>query len=321
MATDQLIPQGDGLGNSRRPPMVFCYCRVSHKESAESGLGIASQIASFNTYWNAWCQTGKFKEGTIRGVGGWQGKWSSRSPDGRRIRTRVGQPRTDGVFVDLGISAYRRNLRLRPAGELLDKSLRKGDIVVFPRMDRAFRNMRDYANTSPDWQDRGIGILFINPDFDMTTAVGKLMIHQLAAMAEFESNIKSERTCEALLAAWRRGQPANSRKARVFGWRMAPGGVWVPYWQEREVLLRELIGGRQAGKSWPYIRCRVEEGMAAVENREVRPHMRYTPRYSYAEGGRSRQREVSEYSEKNLRAWFERWQKAKIPMRPSEAVA
>ena len=298
---------------SSRPRMVYGYCRVSHEDSAESGLGIASQLHTFNSYLKLRQECNPFPPGVVRGTTGWEGGWSPKSPDGRNIRTRVGSPRADGVFVDQAISAYKKPLRTRPAGGYLDRTLQDGDIVVFPKLDRAFRNLRDFANTLPDWESRGISVIFVQPSFDMTEASGKLCGSLFAAFAEFESSLKSERPREALMQAWRVGKPSNAKKLRVFGFRQDMSKQWKPWWNERKILLEEVVLA-PAGKPWCRIRDDVERRVAHLEGRDPRPNRRYVPQFSS-----KKPRLVSEYTERNLESWLQKYRKYPFPLLPSGA--
>ena len=56
----------------------------------------------------------------------------------------------DGVFVEKGVSGG-QEFGSRPAGSKLLASLQSGDIVIFPKLDRGFRNTRD-ANFKKSYQ-------------------------------------------------------------------------------------------------------------------------------------------------------------------------
>ena len=137
-------------------PNAYGYCRVSHEDSTVSGLGIESQIFTIRQWWQHEQQLGHFT-GISWGVTGWKGEKA------------IGQATTDGLFIDQPVSAFRFSILKRPAGWWLGTTLKKGDVVVFARLDRAFRNLLDFADTIHRWMKKGVHCIFINPQVDMTT--------------------------------------------------------------------------------------------------------------------------------------------------------
>jgi DNA invertase Pin-like site-specific DNA recombinase len=85
------------------------------------------------------------------------------------------------------------------------KSCREGDILVVWRLDRLGRSVPDLIRIMDDLQKRGIGFRSLCESIDTTTAAGKMIFHMLAAFAEFERNLISERTRAGLKAARARG--------------------------------------------------------------------------------------------------------------------
>jgi DNA invertase Pin-like site-specific DNA recombinase len=127
-------------------------------------------------------------------------------PDGRTRRSTLdkkhqSQPLyqviSDEVFTLLeAVSAYTLNLAERPEGKQLHCALRRGDHVIFARLERAFRNLRDMQIQMSQWRDRGINIHFATENVDATTAMGQLQLNLMGAMAQWYSEYISERTKE-----------------------------------------------------------------------------------------------------------------------------
>ena len=93
----------------------------------------------------------------------------------------------------------------RPILEECLRSLREGDSLVVWRLDRLGRSVPELIKIMDDLQKRGIGFVSLTEAIDTTTATGKIMFHMLAAFAEFERNLISERTKAGLKAARHRG--------------------------------------------------------------------------------------------------------------------
>ena len=84
--------------------------------------------------------------------------------------------------------------------------LRAKDKLVVWRLDRLGRSMRHLIATVSDLEAREIGFESLNEKIDTGSAGGKLIFHLFGALAEFESNLNSERTKAGLQAARARGR-------------------------------------------------------------------------------------------------------------------
>lgn len=83
--------------------------------------------------------------------------------------------------------------------------MREGDCLVVWRFDRLARNARDLLNITDDLRKDGIEFRSLKEGVDTGTPAGKLMLTMLAAMAQFESDVNSERTRAGMAAARERG--------------------------------------------------------------------------------------------------------------------
>lgn len=91
----------------------------------------------------------------------------------------------------------------RPQLEAALKALRPGDTLTVWKLDRLGRNVRGLSELLEELEHRGIFFESLTEGIDTSKSVGKLMFHILAAVAEMESNLVSERT-KAGLAALRK---------------------------------------------------------------------------------------------------------------------
>lgn len=89
----------------------------------------------------------------------------------------------------------------RPELDLMLASLVAGDIVIVQKLDRFGRSMNDLLNKIEDFRVRGIGFKSLTDNFDTTSPNGRLMLHMLAAFAEFEREMIRERTKDGLRQA------------------------------------------------------------------------------------------------------------------------
>jgi len=100
------------------------------------------------------------------------------------------------VYQEYVDRARARDFAHRKAWQQLQKDARrrKFKVVLVFRLDRAFRSVRECLNCLEDWQERGITFKSLKEDvIDTTTGQGRFMLEVLAAVAELESSMISER--------------------------------------------------------------------------------------------------------------------------------
>ncbi len=108
-------------------------------------------------------------------------------------------------YVD---TASARDLAHRKASrELLDDcAKRKCRVVVVFKLDRAFRSVKDMHDTLAVWDLVGVEFRSIREQFDTRSAVGRLLLNMLAAVAEFELEMIRERVKAGMDRARRQGK-------------------------------------------------------------------------------------------------------------------
>lgn len=110
----------------------------------------------------------------------------------------------DEVYADEGVSAVKH----RPAWEkLLANVLADGVThVVALKLDRFGRSALDLLETYKAFENKGVALVVVDDAIDTSTPAGRLMRTVLAAIAEFERDIISERTKAALVEAKAQGR-------------------------------------------------------------------------------------------------------------------
>jgi DNA invertase Pin-like site-specific DNA recombinase len=93
---------------------------------------------------------------------------------------------------------------------LKDAKRRRIDIVVCWRLDRLGRNLRHLVTMLEDLQHVGVAFVSLGEGIDCTTPAGKLQLHILAALAEFER----ERIRERVMAGLQRARGQGKRLGR-----------------------------------------------------------------------------------------------------------
>lgn len=108
-------------------------------------------------------------------------------------------------YVDAGVSGAKEK---RPAlDELLtDAKRRRFDVLVCWRLDRLGRNLRHLVTLLEDFHGIGVAFVSLGEGIDCTTPAGKLQLHILAALAEFERARIAERVMAGLARARKQGR-------------------------------------------------------------------------------------------------------------------
>src|SRR5918992_5036301 len=105
-----------------------------------------------------------------------------------------------GVFkeyVDEGVSGAKDR---RPQLDRLvaDAKRRRFDVLVCWRLDRLGRNLRHLILLLDELQALGVAFVSLAEGIDATTPAGRLQLHVLGAIAEFERARIQERVCAGL---------------------------------------------------------------------------------------------------------------------------
>jgi len=87
-----------------------------------------------------------------------------------------------------------------------DAKRRRFDAVVVWRLDRLGRNLKHLITLIDEMQALGIAFVSLNEGIDATTPSGKLQLHILAAIAEFERARIQERVRAGLARARAQGK-------------------------------------------------------------------------------------------------------------------
>lgn len=120
---------------------------------------------------------------------------------------RAGCARED-IFTD---SASGRDMN-RPGWKNVWRALRSGDTLVVLSVDRLGRDLVKVVETVQALSERKIGLKVLSGLIDTTTPNGRLMLHFIAAMAQWERELIVERTKHGLGVAREQGRVGGAPK-------------------------------------------------------------------------------------------------------------
>ncbi len=210
---------------------LWGYVRCSHQDSIDSGLGIEAQCRLIS-------------------------RWAE------FIREQYPQlPDVEWLEEDKAVSAFKVQLKLRPAGKILHQSLRAGDHIVFAYLDRTWRNTEDCLSTLRLWTERGVTVHIANLHVNTKTWQGKMLLTVIAACAEMESGMKSERVKEVFAGFKAKGRLANGHAPMGFKLvgKNGVNRVAVPDPETRRIM-GEIVQVRDLYKwTWPEISDYIEK--------------------------------------------------------------
>jgi DNA invertase Pin-like site-specific DNA recombinase len=83
---------------------------------------------------------------------------------------------------------------------------RKGDVLIITRLDRLARSVIDLHAITQELDAKGVGLVVTEQSIDTTTPTGRLMFNMLAAIAEFETDLRKERQLEGIAKAKEEGR-------------------------------------------------------------------------------------------------------------------
>jgi DNA invertase Pin-like site-specific DNA recombinase len=152
------------------------------------------------------------------------------------------------LFVDRGLSAFKKDILRREAGGELCRRLRPGDHIAMTKLDRGFRRVVDGCRTVGEWQRRGIGFHLVSGEIiDTTSAAGTAFFQMMLVFAEWNSSNHAERVAWHNRQRKARCMPVNRHPPHGFRWVKRNETMWelVPDFEQREKMaqLLELYEG------------------------------------------------------------------------------
>lgn len=172
------------------------YTRVSTHAQAEEGISLDAQAQRIG----AWCAAHGYE----------------------LIRTET----------DAGISGGRADNRPALQRALGEVCRVRGVLVVYS-LSRMARSTRDAIDIMERLHKSGADLVSLTENIDTTTAVGKLFFRMMAALAEFERDLISERTSAAMAHKQARGEYIGGQAP--YGSRAKDGAI-VPDEDEQRVI-------------------------------------------------------------------------------------
>jgi DNA invertase Pin-like site-specific DNA recombinase len=149
----------------------------------------------------------------------------------------------------------------RPGLDKALATLTAGDTLIVWKLDRFGRSLAHLVQTVADLGARGISFRSLSDPIDTTSTGGRLVLHIMDALAEFELSLIVERTQAGLQAAKRRGRKLG-RPGKLTGAQIAHAGA----------LLSAGEDGRTVARSFGVARSTLYRALKVAEyGKQARP--------------------------------------------------
>jgi DNA invertase Pin-like site-specific DNA recombinase len=97
----------------------------------------------------------------------------------------------DGIYEDRGVSGLARR---RPRLDAALAEIQAGDVLIVWRLDKLGRSLAHLIEMIDRLGKMNVGFRSLTESIDTTTAGGRLILHVMGALAEFERSLIVERT-------------------------------------------------------------------------------------------------------------------------------
>jgi DNA invertase Pin-like site-specific DNA recombinase len=131
------------------------------------------------------------------------------NPETQLLQLRAYLARTGWELYNVYIDEARaKDYKHRTAWRELQRAARQRlfNVVIVFRLDRAFRTVRECCNEIAEWDALGIKFVATSQQIDTTTPQGMFFVHMLAAVAELESSMISDRVTAGMARAKSEGK-------------------------------------------------------------------------------------------------------------------
>lgn len=205
-------------------PKYYGYIRVSTKEQSEEGISLENQEKEIREY-------AKREKHHITHVYKDEGK-SGRTTDKREDLQKVLE-----IMVE-------------------------GDTLIVWALSRLSRNLRNYSNMVYDLEERGCYIVILKEKLENVTASGKFFSNVMAAAAQFESDLTSERVKECMKLKKEKGE----FMGRIsYGWMLSAGkGSDLIENEEEQAVIKQI-------KKMKREREKVKDIIKYLEENKIKP--------------------------------------------------
>lgn len=124
------------------------------------------------------------------------------SSSGQNLEVQLNKLKAcDKIFEEKVSGTNGKRVKL---GECLNY-VREGDTLVITRLDRLARSTLHLCQIAKELESKGVNLNVIDQNIDTASATGRLLFNMLAAIGQFETEIRAERQIEGIKNAKQNG--------------------------------------------------------------------------------------------------------------------
>lgn len=130
---------------------------------------------------------------------------------GQSLEVQLGKlDHCDKIFQEkMSATSTKARTRLKACLEYV----REGDTLVVTKLDRLARSTIDLCIIAKQLQDKEVNLQVLDQNIDTSDATGRLLFNMLGAIAQFETEIRSERQMDGINKAKEQGVKFGRSKA------------------------------------------------------------------------------------------------------------
>ena len=125
--------------------------------------------------------------------------------------------------------------------------VREGDTLVITRLDRLARSTFDLCKIAKELERKEVDLKVIDQNLDTSDATGRLLFNMLGAIAQFETEVRSERQMDGIQKAKERGVKFGPR-VKLDSQQI----IEMSQRRERGVLIKDLMKDYKLSKASVY---------------------------------------------------------------------
>lgn len=151
----------------------------------------------------------------------------------------------ENIYVEAGVSGG-TDFQDRPEGQKILSFLQSGDVLIFTKLDRAFRNVRNAFNTLHELKERGVSVHFLDLGGEVTgNGIGAIVFAVMSSFASFERERIATRIREVKQMQKSQGKFVGGRCA--FGYEIV-GGIKTPR-KDEQTVISQMRSMKSSGSS------------------------------------------------------------------------
>jgi len=181
----------------------------------------------------------------------------------------------DKIFVESGVSGSKPLIE-RPQGAKLLATVKAGDIVLTPKLDRMFRSALNALNVLAQLQKAGVSLHMLDLGGDVTgNGISKLVFTILSAVAEAERDRIRERIRD--VKKDQRGRNRYLGGKVPFGWARGEGGELIED-RPQQLAINRMRRMRERGESLRGIAASLQADGFAISHMGIKKLLEPAPR-------------------------------------------